>query len=143
MAAKNYWKVEFKDVEVLEEKMKKTPSLTETAMNKVLHSAGVQMVVEEIQPNIPVSSWKDRTRKKKHARHNKNPQTSKNENLSFTIRPKPQFNYLKYPDLGIGTSQHNEPQMFMNKGLKVATPKIVKVLHETLDKLIKESIGGS
>jgi HK97 gp10 family phage protein len=143
MAAKNHWQIEFDDIKTLEEKVKRIPSRAEEAINNVLHIDGIQIVVDEIQPNIPVSKWKSRIRKKKHARDMKNVQQNKKENLSFTIRPKPKFNYLKYPDLAIGTSQHNEPQMFMNKGLKLAAPKIIKELNETLEKIINESLGGS
>ncbi|MBH0159115.1 hypothetical protein IHV10_22350 [Fictibacillus sp. 5RED26] len=139
----NKWALDFKDIEILEEKMKQIPGRSEQAINDVLHGEGVNIVVREIQPQIPVSTWKNRVRKKKHARHVTNPQSSKKENLGFTIRPKPKFNYLKYPDLGIGKSKRNEPQHFMNKGLQKASPIIIEKLNDALDKTIKESLGGN
>jgi HK97 gp10 family phage protein len=136
MVAKNFWEVDFRGIEELEEKMKRIQGGAEQVINEVLHTDGVQLVMVDIQPEIPVSKWKNRVRNKKHARNVQNPQTSKKENLKFTIRPKRTFEYLKYPDLGIGTSQHNPAQHFMNKGLKKASPKIVDKLKGKLNDLI-------
>lgn len=142
MASKNYWQLDFRGLRELEEKMKQIPGRSEVAINDVLHNKGIPITIEAIQPDIPVSTWKNRVRDKKHARDTKNPQAAEKQNLAFTIRPKPRFNYLKYPDLGIGQSQHNPPQHFMNKGLKKAAPKIIEELNKRIDEEIKKTLGG-
>jgi hypothetical protein len=135
------WVVDFKGIEELENKMSLIPGNTERIMNDVLHNEGVNIAIEHIKPIIPVSTWEGRVRNKLHAK-SANPLTSKKDNLGFTIRPKPRFNYLKYPDLGIGRSAINDPRMFMESGLKRAAPKIVDRLSERLDQEIEKTLGG-
>lgn len=62
--AANSWSVEFGDIEALERKMKQIPSKSEQTLNRVLHTDGVNLAVESIQPKIPVSTWKGRVRNK-------------------------------------------------------------------------------
>ncbi|CAH2465100.1 hypothetical protein [Bacillus mycoides] len=140
MAASS-WSVEFGDIEALENKLKQIPGKSEQALNKVLHSDGVNLAVESIQPKIPVSTWKGRVRNKRHAKDQKALTNSK-LNLGFTIRPTPRFNYLKYPDLGIGNSKKNAPKKILERGLQTATPKISERLNTELDKVINQTLGG-
>lgn len=139
--AANSWSVEFGDIEALERKMKKIPSKSEQTLNKVLHTDGVNLAVESIQPKIPVSTWKGRVRNKKHAKDQRALTNSK-LNLGFMIRPTPRFNYLKYPDLGIGNSKKNTPRKILERGLQTATPKISERLNTELDKVINQTLGG-
>ncbi|OUB89496.1 hypothetical protein BK784_23515 [Bacillus thuringiensis serovar medellin] len=140
MAASS-WRVEFGDIEALENKLKQIPGKSEQTLNKTLHSDGVNLAVESIQPKIPVSTWKGRVRNKRHAKDQKSLTNSK-LNLGFTIRPTPRFNYLKYPDLGIGTSKKNAPEKILEHGLQTATPKIAERLNIELDKVINQTMGG-
>ncbi|MDF2605901.1 MAG: hypothetical protein K0S34_91 [Bacillales bacterium] len=121
--------------------MKQIPYKSEKVINEILHTEAIPMAIQSIQPNIPVSTWKNKVRKKKHAKEN-HPQAPQKENLGFTIRPKPRFNYLKYPDLAIGTSQHNVPQYFMKKGLQDVAPKIIDKLMDGLQEEIYKTLGG-
>lgn len=139
--AANSWSVDFGDIKELENKMKQIPGKSEESLNKVLHGDGINISIENIQPDIPISKWKGRVRKKKHAQNQK-ALANKKSNLGFTIRPKPQFNYLKYPDLGIGKSSGKPPQKILENGLKKATPKIVSKLSTELDNVIQETLGG-
>ncbi|HHB1898982.1 TPA: hypothetical protein ACOQ9V_003995 [Bacillus cereus] len=139
--AANSWSVEFGDIEALERKMKQIPSKSEQTLNRVLHTDGVNLAVESIQPKIPVSTWKGRVRNKKHAKDQKALTNSK-LNLGFVIRPTPRFNYLKYPDLGIGNSKKNTPRKILERGLNTATPKISERLNTELDKVINQTLGG-
>ncbi|MBP3967734.1 hypothetical protein KAF80_01565 [Bacillus sp. WL1] len=139
--AANSWSVEFGDIEALERKMKQIPSKSEQTLNKVLHTDGVNLAVESIQPKIPVSTWKGRVRNKKHAKDQRALTNSK-LNLGFMIRPTPRFNYLKYPDLGIGNSKKNTPRKILERGLQTATPKISERLNTELDKVINQTLGG-
>ncbi|MED1539464.1 MULTISPECIES: hypothetical protein [Bacillus] len=141
MAASS-WSLEFGDIEKLENKLKQIPNKSEQALNKVLHNDGVNLALESIQPQIPISTWKGRVRNKRHARNEKALTNSK-MNLGFTIRPTPRFNYLKYPDLGIGRSAKNTPQKILERGLQTATPKISERLNTELDKAIQQTLGGS
>ncbi|MEC1778402.1 HK97-gp10 family putative phage morphogenesis protein [Schinkia azotoformans] len=140
--ARNDWEIDFGDVEELVEKLKKMPDESEKVINDVIHNDGIKIATEEIQPEIPVSKWRNRVRNKKHARDNKNPQSSKKENLAFTIRPQKKFEYLKYPDLSIGTSKNKQPKRFMKKGLDKASPKIIEKLNEKIDEKINETLNG-
>ncbi|PEE14697.1 hypothetical protein CON53_28435 [Bacillus cereus] len=140
MAASS-WSVEFGDIEALENKLKQIPGKSERALNRVLHSDGVNLAVESIQPKILVSTWKGRVRNKRHAKDQKSLTNSK-LNLGFTIRPTPRFNYLKYPDLGIGNSKKNAPKKILERGLQTATPKISERLNTELDKVINQTLGG-
>ncbi|BDP73063.1 hypothetical protein EfmAA96_08480 [Enterococcus faecium] len=42
------------------------------------------------------------------------------------------FEYLKYPDLGIGTSKRNQPDEFMRRGLGLALDPITELLISVL-----------
>lgn len=139
--AANSWSVEFGDIEALENKFKQIPGKSEQTLNRVLHTDGVNLAAESIQPKIPVSTWKGRVRNKKHAKDQKALTNSK-LNLGFVIRPTPRFNYLKYPDLGIGNSKKNTPRKILERGLQTATPKISERLNTELDKVINQTLGG-
>lgn len=141
--AVNHWEIDFGNVDELIEKFKRVEGGAEGIINNVIHNDGIQMAIEHIQPDIPVSHWKNKVRNKKHARNVQNPQSSKKNNLAFTIRPKPKYNYLKYPDLGIGTSKKNQPQHFMRKGLEKASPKIIEKLNDRIDQHINQTLGGN
>ncbi|MCQ6531310.1 hypothetical protein NPX89_31650, partial [Bacillus mycoides] len=67
MAASS-WRLEFGDLETLENKLKQIQGKSEQALNIVLHRDGVNLAVESIQPKIPDSTWKGRVRNKRHAK---------------------------------------------------------------------------
>lgn len=142
MSPVNYWQVDFGRIEDLVEKIKLIPNKSERVINKTLVSKGIPLAEEEIQPTIPVSHWKNQVIDKKHARDTK-ALVSERGNLQFTTRPKPKFNYLKYPDLAIGTSHKNHPQYFMKKGLDKAAPKIKDELTNEVINEINRTLGGS
>lgn len=135
------WDVDFTDVEELIKKVEQIPNRSEKVINDALKSKGAPLAMQEIQEGIPVSTWKGRVLNKKHARNNK-ALNVKYGNLEFTIRPKKQFEYIKYPDLGIGTSQHNPPKNFMRGGLEKARPPIVKNLTKAVEDEITKTLGG-
>ncbi|MCQ6531143.1 hypothetical protein [Bacillus mycoides] len=139
--AANSWSVEFGDMEALENKLKQIPEKSEQALNTFLHRDGVNLAVESIQPKIPVSTWKGRVRNKRHAK-DEEALTNRELNLGFTIRPTTRFNYIKYPDLGIGNSIKNRPQKILERGLQTAKPKISEGLHAELDRVIQKTLGG-
>ncbi|WP_431030053.1 HK97-gp10 family putative phage morphogenesis protein [Lysinibacillus sp. LZ02] len=125
------------ELDTLFRQMKRIPGRSETIINGVLRGEGAQMVMDEIQPNIPLSPLR-----KKHARTSK-ALTAKHGNLEFTIRPKRSFEYIKYPDLAIGTSHMNEPRNFMKKGLDKQTPQIIVKMLEGINEEIIQVLGGN
>lgn len=139
----NQWNVDFSDFNNLVEKLKRVEGGSEKIINKVVHNDGIKNTTEEIQKNIPVSTWENQVRSKKHVKNVKNPQTSKKVNLGFTLKPKPKYDYLKYPDLGIGTSKNNDAQRFMKKGLDNSTPKTLRKLDQEVDQYLNQQLGGS
>lgn len=119
--------------------MKRLPDQMEATVNEVLHGPAIRIAVEEITRLIPVSTQKGKVRNKTHARMIA---WSKNEthNLGFTIRSKNGArgtSYLVFPDQGIGA--HNpDSQQFMKRGMDIATPKILNLLNENIDRKIRE-----
>lgn len=130
------WQMDLSELDTLFEQMKKVPNQSERIINEILRHEGAQMVIDAIQPTIPLSP-----RRKKHAQKS-NALTAKHGNLEFTIRPKRSFEYIKYPDLAIGTSQHNEPKNFMKQGLDKTTKPIIIKLLEGINDEIKKTLGG-
>lgn len=117
-------------------RMQKVSGNAERTINDVLKKKAAPKVMEHIQPNISLSP-----RRKKHARNSK-ALTVKHGNLEFTIRPKRTFEYIKYPDLAIGTSQYNEPKNFMKKGLEEAQPEVMGDIVDEVILEIQKTIGG-
>lgn len=140
--AVNSWQIDFGDISSLEEKMKQIPDKSERVINKTLEKKGIPKAEEEIQRTIPISKWKGRVINKKHARDVK-ALTSKKGNLQFTTRPRTKYNYLKYPDLAIGTSHKNKPKKIMKKGLDKAAPKILEELTNEVVNEINRTLGGN
>lgn len=136
------WYLDSNALDILADKLAKIPDRSEEVMNKYLHGKGIEKSSDTINRHIPVSHWEGRTRNKKHARQS---QALKGEgiNLGFIIRPKPAFNYIKYPDLGIGQSKRNQPEKFMEKGLEMTVPEMVEDLEKEILKEIDKTLGGN
>nr|WP_259545001.1 hypothetical protein [Heyndrickxia oleronia] len=132
----NDWSIDFTDVDKLIENMSKIPNRSEEVINKSLQTKGAPLAMSDIQVDIPISPFV-----KRHAHSNKALNVTF-ANLQFTIRPKRQFEYIKYPDLAIGTSKNNAPKQFMKKGLQKAEPKIVKDLTDSVIEEINKTLGG-
>lgn len=132
----NDWSIEFKDVDRLIENMSKIPNRSEEIINTTLRTKGAPLAMSDIQTGIPISP-----KTKRHAHSNKALNVKYNH-LQFTIQPKKKFEYIKYPDLAIGTSKNNDPKLFMKKGLLKAEPKIVKDLTNSVVEDINKTLGG-
>lgn len=133
--SKSSWEVEFNSLDSLVDKMKQLPDQSEKIINRVLHEKSAQKAVLSIIQGMPISEVKKRLTNKKHARLNQ-PMTINTMNLGFKVRPKKKYDYVKYPDLGIGTSIKNHPQEFMRKGME----KEVKVISDELMVALMEEI---
>lgn len=132
--------VEFNDVMALEEKIKMFPGRAEKAINKTLHTEGIEIATREMTNLIPVSKAK-----KKHAKEI-NWSRSEIGNLEFVVKSKGgaankkgSFGYLIFPDEGRGPS-NPWAQHFSDRSLQKATPKILEKLHGALEELIEEGL---
>ncbi|MGQ4666527.1 hypothetical protein ACUIJN_11915 [Metabacillus halosaccharovorans] len=129
------FELDYKDLEKLQEKFKKVPDEVEKTINSFLHKQGVEIMINDVLADMPISE-----RNKRHARQSK-PLTSVNFNLGFELKPKPRFRYLVFPDKALGTSINNTAEEFMEKGLNKSTQKIINGLNEQIDQKIKEAFG--
>lgn len=138
------FELDSREVELLEQKMRRLPDKMEETINESLHTDGVAIATEEITNLIPSSQWKNRSLNKAHARTSK---WSKSEghNLGFTIKSKGgaankkgSFGYLVFPNEGRGSSNPVE-QRFMERGMQKATPRILEKLNESIDKTLEEA----
>jgi hypothetical protein len=139
------FELDYKAIERLEMKIAKLPNRMEQEINDVLHTDGVKIATEEITKLIPVSTRNGKIRNKQHAKHSRWSR-SEHHNLGFTIKARGgaankrgSFGYLVFPNEGRGAHNPVE-QRFMEKGLEVATPKILSKLHEQIDKVLKEEL---
>jgi hypothetical protein len=138
------FELDYREVERLQEKMKRLPDVMEEVVNETLHNDGVDIATEEITNLIPNSQWRNRSRDKVHARTSKWSK-SENHNLGFTIKSKGgaankkgSFGYLVFPNEGRGSSNPIE-QRFMERGMEKATPRILAKLNEHIDKTLEEA----
>lgn len=131
----NRWEVTLKGQDALLIKMKNYSSQSEDVINKTLKEKGGQLAIDKITNLIPISDGGLR-RGHRHAKSSK-PLNVQYFNLGFRVRPKKRFEYIKYPDLGIGTSKRNQPQEFMQRGLQIAVEPITEALIRGFDELNK------
>lgn len=135
------WEVDLVEIDKLIEAMKKIPDKSEQIINRTLETKIEKEAGSEIIKEMPLSELKKRLKGHTHAKESRSLNT-KHENLGFTIRPTAKFNYLKYPDLAIGTSWKNEPKEFMRKGMQRKVPEITEILENALHEEIEKSLGG-
>lgn len=132
----NAWEMTLNGHDELLRKMERYADKSEETINDVLKESGSPLAMKNIEKLIPVSDG-ELQRGYKHAKYSKALQVEL-INLGFIIRPKKGkrgFEYIKYPDLGIGTSQFNQPQEFMKRGLEMSIDSIVEDLLTGFDKL--------
>lgn len=130
------WVMDTSGMDDLFAKIEQIPNRSEGIINSRLRAFAGPLAVETIVPLIPVSK-----RKKMHARFS-NPLQVKYNNLQFTVRPRPKFNYIKYPDLAIGTSIGKDPVNFMRRGIALAKSRMVADLTAAVDQEINKTLGG-
>jgi len=134
-SAGNSWELKINGHDELLVRMERYSSESERLINEALKSKGSDIAADRITEKIPVSEA-DLRRGHQHAK-NSRPLKTQYINLGFIIRPTRKFEYLKYPDLGIGTSKRNQPDEFMRRGLGLALDPITELLIRQFDKLNK------
>lgn len=132
----NEWNMEFKEMDSLLAKMAQIPNGVETVLNEEIQGSISTHIRELTQRKLPKSR-----KMKKHARDSKALQF-KYENLGFTMRPTKKFEYLKYPDLAIGTSKNNKPVKALSSALNESIPFIERTFNRAIDKEINRVLGG-
>ena len=132
----NNWQLSIQGHDQLLAKMEKYSSQSEQVINRVLKDRGSNIAVDKIEQFIPVSEDQLRSGHK-HAKFSK-PLQVEHINLGFIVRPKKKFEYIKFPDLGIGHSKNNQPEEFMKRGLSVALDPITDELIKGFDELNKQ-----
>lgn len=134
--------VDYKDIELLEERMSRLPNVMEGVVNKVLHSDGIRIATEEVTRLIPVATKPGRLPHARHVDWSK----SEEDNLGFTVKSKGgaasnkySYGYLVFPDEGRGSS-NPVAQEFLDSGLNNAVPKIITRVLVDVDKKLKEEL---
>lgn len=104
----------------------------EDIINDFLANEANDMFQESIVELIPVSD-----RNKKHAK-NSNALVGENiQNLVLYIHTKTPYNYLYFPDEGVGTSKNNEAQNFMQYGVNREADNVINEIIERLQTNLK------
>lgn len=136
MSAK--FSVDSAQFEVYQRNIERLPNVAEKVINEGLKKKVSPIMVNSILGLIPISD-----RKKLHAKLSKSIQGTLKENLTLTLKPKPKFAYLVFPDLGVGQSKGNEPERFMEHGVDRDTNKSVEELNKALIEEINKTLGGN
>ncbi|HFK7550775.1 TPA: hypothetical protein ACGXZ3_003121, partial [Listeria monocytogenes] len=114
------WSVDFADVDKLTELISKIPNKSEEIINKTLETKAVPLAKQNIEKRINLSkNWKGQLLNKNHAQ-TAGPFVAKMSNLGFELVSKPKFNYLIFPDQGVGKNNKTK-QDFMLLGLEEST----------------------
>ncbi|MGE6615102.1 hypothetical protein [Bacillus mycoides] len=129
--------VDYGQMERLEQNIQKLPNRAEKILNDVLQVKVSSLLERSILGIMPASN-----RKKKHAKMFKSLSTNNKENLTVTLKPKPKFRYLVFPDLGVGTSIKNAPRRFMERGVERGTNKSIEECNKALIEEINRTLGG-
>lgn len=149
MSAEDSWDISFVDIDRLQEKMMRIPELSEKIINDVLVNSSEVRAPQTMRKIFPISK-RNPTRpitlankKQVTVGHAKTSESLKvtHENLGFTVRPKPNWRYLVYPDLGLGGRNPLE-QEFMRRGMEREVPTITAELEAGLEQGINKELGG-
>lgn len=106
-------------------------------VDEVLHNEGGKLISEEIMRLLPESgrTWAG----KKPAAKQAKPFMQENGSLSVTVKTKPAYNYLYFPDDGTNTRRHigyeGVPREFMRKGGESQADKIIDLCIAKLTKI--------
>lgn len=135
------FQLDVKQVEQLEQKIGKLKEVGENIVNETLSTFGIRTSIKDITELVPMSSRAIKNPKKGTTKHAKvsNPLKGIAFNLGFLISSKDEFNYLVFPNEGIGKRNKNA-QKFMEGGIKDSTPKIIDELNKVLNKRIEEEL---
>ena len=121
-------RLDAKEFDALVAKVKDFGDGAEGVINEVFEEFGTKEVEEKIQQLLPSSgrTWKGKARAAKSTQ----PFRDEMGNLSFTVRSKPRYQYLYFPDDGTNTRRHigkdGKPRRFMQRGAEQAKQPIIE-----------------
>lgn len=92
----------------------------EKIINDYLHNEAPKRINPSIVGLVPVSD-----RLKKHAKNSNPFGRQENYNLAVKLITSKEFNYLVFPDEGLGTSKNNIALDFTGRGLEAETPTLI------------------
>ncbi|HDR6244496.1 TPA: hypothetical protein QCU24_002217 [Bacillus cereus] len=121
----------------LQRNIERLPNVAETIINEDLKSKIAPVMKKSVLGLIPISN-----RKKAHAKLYKSIKDDTKENLTLTLKPKPKYRYLVFPDLGVGTSKKKMPQKFMERGVEQKVNYSIEELNKSLIEQINKTLGG-
>lgn len=123
---------DFESFTELQVRIENVGSDMETEMNQILKDEGKKTIEPSISNLIPVST-------KKKGAHAKNSKwaTQKLGNLEIEIKSSKKFNYLVFPNLGIG-KRNKVAQEFMEQGRDEALPNLIEVTQQKLIEKLEE-----
>lgn len=115
--------------EVLKETQKRGTEV-ESVLNKYIHTEAPEKIKPSMAGLVPVSD-----RQKTHAKYSAPFGRQEDYNLAVKIITDKEFNYLVFPDEGLGTSVNNAPQDFTGRGLEAVTSSLID---EMIDEIMKK-----
>lgn len=92
----------------------------ENVLNNYIHNEAPRKITPSIEGFVPVSN-----RNKTHARNSNPFGRQENYNLAVKVITSKPFNYLVFPDEGLGTSVGKQPQNFTGRGLDATMPGLI------------------
>lgn len=117
----NYiFSVEQKEFDELLKKTQRTGAEVEEIINDYLHGEAADKISVSINGLVPISK-----EDKRHAKSSNPFSKRKAYNLAVKIYTPKEFNYLVFPDKGLGTSRRNLPQDFTGRGLEAVTAELL------------------
>lgn len=99
----------------------------ESALNDYVHLEAPRKIRPSIEGLVPVSD-----RSKVHARNSAPFGRQENYNLAVKLITSKEFNYLVFPDEGLGTSKGNSPLDFTGRGLEAELPVLIDEMSQLL-----------
>lgn len=115
--------LEYDDLERLQDAMSEYAGKSGDIVNDILHGEGAELIKERIVNLLPASgrTWKG----KRAAASSTMPFKHEAETLAVTVKSKPAYNYLYFPDDGSNTIHHAGNQQFMKEGGESAAGEII------------------
>ncbi|OOR26152.1 hypothetical protein [Bacillus cereus] len=135
MSAK--FSVDSSQFQAYQRNIERLPNIAEKIINENLQKKVSPILQKSILGLMPISD-----RKKPHAKLSKSIQGTLKENLTLTLKPKAKYAYLVFPDLAVGKSKNNSPELFMEHGVDREANKSVEELNKALIEQINKTLGG-
>lgn len=135
--AGSQFQLDAKQVDRLQDAMSKYAGQAGRIVDEVLHNEGGKLISEEIMRLLPESgrTWAG----KKPAAKQAKPFMQENGSLSVTVKTKPAYNYLYFPDDGTNTRRHigykGVPREFMRKSGERQADRIIDLCIARLTKI--------